>query len=135
MCFKLNILFLLLKLVKIIPISSIQKNKNINLIVEGIKDKKGSDITIIDFDNILNSPCSFFIICSANSLTQINAISTSIEKILFEKMNLKLWKDEGKNTNWRLLDYFDIVIHIFHKETRIKYKLEELWGDGKTINY
>ena len=56
MCFKLNILFLLLKLVKIIPISLIQKNKNINLIVEGIKDKKGSDITIIDFDNILNSP-------------------------------------------------------------------------------
>ena len=50
-------------------------------------------------------------------------------------MNLKLWKDEGKNTNWRLLDYFDIVVHIFHKETRQKYNLEELWGDGKTINY
>ena len=69
-------------------------------------------------------------ICSANSKIQINSIANSIEKILVEKVNMKLWKSEGKETNWRLMDYGNIVIHIFKQESRNNYKLEELWADG-----
>ena len=100
------------------------------MIVEGIKEKKGKEVTIINLDEISNSPCSFFVICSANSKTQINAIANNIEKLLLENMNLKVWKQEGRESNWRILDYFDIIIHIFHGDTRLKYQLEELWADG-----
>lgn len=115
---------------KIIIITSIKKNKNINLIIEGIKEKKGEDIVLINLQDIDNAPCSFFVICTANSKIQINAIASNIEKLLLDKMNIKLWRDEGKETNWRLLDYFDIVIHVFKKESREHYNLAELWADG-----
>ena len=100
------------------------------MIIEGIKEKKGKNVTVINLDTISNSPCSFFVICSANSNTQINAIANNIEKLLLENMNLKIWKQEGRQSNWRVLDYFDIIIHIFKEETRQKYQLEELWADG-----
>ncbi len=100
------------------------------MIVEGIKEIKGEDVTIISLDEINNAPCSYFIICSANSITKINAIANNIEKLLLKKLNLKIWRQEGRESNWRILDYFDIIIHIFQKETRKKYQLEELWADG-----
>ena len=100
------------------------------MIIEGIKEKKGKNVTVINLDTISNSPCSFFVICSANSNTQINAIANNIEKLLLENMDLKIWKQEGRESNWRVLDYFDIMVHIFHEETREKYQLEELWADG-----
>ena len=101
------------------------------MIVDGIKEKKGLDIMVIDLIEILNSPCSFFIICTARSQTQINAIADNIQKKLRENLNLSAWKEEGRASNWRLIDYSDIVIHIFKEETRSYYNLEELWGDGK----
>ncbi len=101
------------------------------MIVEGINEKKGEDVIIIDLRGIDNSPCSYFVICSANSTTHISAISNNIEKKLFKENNRKIWKQEGIGTNWQLLDYEDIVIHVFKKETRKNYAIEELWGDGK----
>ncbi len=100
------------------------------MIIEAVKEKKGTAITVINLDKINNSTCSFFVICSANSNTHINAIANNIEKLLFENLNLKIWKQEGRESNWRVLDYFDVIIHIFHEETRKKYQLEELWADG-----
>ena len=99
------------------------------MIVEGIKDKKGKDIITLDFQNNANSPCLFFVICSAQSKTQINAIANNIEDLLLKKLNTKKWKDEGRGSNWRLLDYIDIVIHILKEETRQHYQIEDLWGD------
>ncbi len=106
------------------------------MITEGIKEKKGDNIVIIDFNNIKNPPCSLFVICSAKSKKQVNAIGNSIEKVLLEKLNIKPWHQEGRLSNWRLIDYMDIVVHIFKEETREYYKLEELWGDSliKKIN-
>jgi ribosome-associated protein len=101
------------------------------LIIEGIIEKKGQNIVIINLISIVNSPCSYFVICSANSKTQINAIANSIKSVLIKKINLKAWKEEGENSNWRLLDYSDIVIHILKNEIREHYNLEELWGDGE----
>ena len=66
------------------------------MIIDGIQEKKGHNITIIDFKN-LNAPCTYFVICSANSKTQINAIANNIEEILLKKMKLKKWHDEGRN--------------------------------------
>ena len=100
------------------------------MIVDGIQEKKGHNITIIDFKNNLNAPCTYFVICSANSKTQINAIANNIEEVLLKNLKLKKWHDEGKNSNWRLIDYSDIVIHILKGETRDYYNIEELWGDA-----
>ena len=86
---------------------------------------------MINLNEIINSPCSFFVICSASSKRQINSIADNIEKLLLDKVNLKIWNEEGRQSNWRLIDYVDIVIHILKEETREYYKLEELWGDGK----
>lgn len=101
------------------------------MIIDGIKEKKGLDIMVIDLSEIYNSPCSFFVICTAKSQTQINAIANHIQKNIRENLNLTAWKEEGFTSNWRLIDYSDIVIHIFKEETRSYYNLEELWGDGK----
>tara|TARA_Y100000994_G_scaffold245486_1_gene247158 strand:- start:268 stop:609 length:342 start_codon:yes stop_codon:yes gene_type:complete len=108
----------------------LKKNKNITLIIDGIQEKKGYNITIIDFNEKLSAPCAYFVICSANSKTQINAIADSIEEVLLKKLKLKKWHDEGRNSNWRLIDYSDIVIHILKEETRHYYNIEELWGDA-----
>lgn len=102
------------------------------MIIEGIKEKKGEDIILIDLNDIIHAPCSFFVICSANSKTQINAIANNIEKLMLNQLKIKIWNQEGKNSNWRLIDYSDIVVHIFKTETRKYYNLEELWEDGET---
>ena len=100
------------------------------MIIDKIKEKKGLDIVVVDLINILNAPCSFFVICTAKSQTQINAIASNIQGKLKEELNLTAWKEEGRGSNWRLIDYSDVVIHIFKAETRTYYNLEELWGDG-----
>ena len=128
--YNLNFIFVTINLKKFGIISSIEKNKNITLIINGILEKKGHDIVVIDFKNNSNAPCSFFIICSARSKIRINSIANNIEKILLNKLKVKNWRDEGRGSNWRLIDYGDIVIHVFKEETREYYKLEELWGDA-----
>ena len=100
------------------------------MITDGIKEKKGEDIIVIDLKKNLNAPCDFFIICSAKSKVQINAIANNVEKILLKNLKLKKWHDEGRDSNWRLIDYSDIVVHILKNETREYYKIEELWGDA-----
>ena len=107
-----------------------KKNKNITLIIDGIQDKKGHNITIIDLKKNRNAPCEYFVICSAKSKIQINAIANHIEEVLLNKLKLKKWGDEGRNSNWRLIDYSDIIIHILKEETRNSYNIEELWGDA-----
>ena len=98
--------------------------------MDGIKEKKGENIIVIDLKNNLNAPCDFFVICSAKSKVQINAIANSIENTLLTKLKIKKWQDEGKESSWRLIDYADIVIHILKHEAREYYQLEELWGDS-----
>lgn len=101
-------------------------------IIEGIKKKKGKEIVILNFDKIENVICHFFIICHGDSNTQVSAISKSIEKEVEENMNIRIGHREGlENSQWLLLDYFDIVVHIFQKEYREYYKLEDLWADAE----
>ena len=101
------------------------------MIIDAIKEKKGKEIVIINLTSTIHAPSDFFIICSATSNTQIDAIANNVVRFLKDTANLNIWQEEGRSSNWRLLDYVNIVIHIFKEETRDYYKLEELWADGE----
>lgn len=101
------------------------------LIVKGMEEKKASDIVVMDLRNVKNSFTDFFVICSGNSDTQIEAISDSIEEIT-QRLKEKPFRSEGKNNKqWILIDYINVVAHVFLKEKREFYGLEDLWGDAE----
>ena len=100
-------------------------------IVQGIQNKKGSDIVTVDLTVLENSFCQFFVICHGNSNIQVSAIAESVEERVREDLQEKVWHREGlENVQWVLLDYGDVVVHIFQKEFRDFYNLEELWADA-----
>ena len=99
-------------------------------IVELIQSKKGFDITILNLQG-LTAMADYFIICSADANVQVKAISDEVDKKL-RKEGIKCYHKEGYNSlNWVLLDYFDVVVHIFKKDSREFYNLEKLWGDAE----
>jgi len=100
-------------------------------IVQGIQNKKGSDIVTVDLTVLENSFCQFFVICHGNSNIQVGAIAESVEERVREDLREKVWHREGmENAQWVLLDYGDVLVHIFQKEFRDFYNLEELWADA-----
>ena len=115
-------------------------NSLIDEIIEGIENVKGEKIQIMDLSNIENTPCKFFIICNGNSNTQVLAIVNSILKKVSKKIQEKPFHTEGLGTaEWVLIDYINVVVHVFQRKTREFYNIEELWGDAKstlvTSNY
>jgi ribosome-associated protein len=103
----------------------------IDAIVEGIQRKKGLDIIKIDLTKINHTECKYFVICHGNSNTQVNAIAHSVEDTVEELINEKAWHKDGyRNSLWILLDYADIMVHVFQKESRNFYDLENLWADA-----
>jgi ribosome-associated protein len=115
-----------------------RKNKQVSsqelsqLVAKGMLEKKGQEITILDLRKIKNAVADFFIICSGNSDTQVDAIATSVEDEVYKFSKIDPWKKEGKtNSEWILIDYVDVVAHVFNKERRMYYDLEELWGDAE----
>ena len=104
----------------------------IAVIVKGIDDVKGDDIQLLDLREIENTVCDYFVICSGNSNTQVNAISGSIQKVVSKELQDKPWHVEGEtNAEWVLMDYVNVVVHIFQKHVRDFYDIESLWGDAK----
>jgi ribosome-associated protein len=102
------------------------------LIIEAIREKKGHQIVTIDLSQVENSICDCFIICHGDSNTQVGAITDSIERRLKEENGTRAHHVEGlRNSQWVLMDFFDILVHIFQEEYRSFYRLEELWADGK----
>jgi len=101
-----------------------------NLIVEKIIEKKGENILVLDLRKV-TSITDFFVICSGTVEQHIKAIKDNIIEKLEEK-GIKYWHIEGERANtWVLIDYVDVVVHIFHPITRDFYKLEKLWADAK----
>ncbi len=101
------------------------------MIIEAILEKKGHEIVSIDLRQVENSICECFIICHGESDTQVGAITDSIEKKLKEESGIRAHHVEGRqNSQWVLLDFFDILVHVFQEEFRSFYGLEELWADG-----
>jgi len=105
-----------------------------SLIVEAIREKKGHQIVTIDLSEVDHSICDSFIICHGESSTQVGSITESIEKKLKEEAGIRAHHVEGlQNSQWVLLDFFDVLVHVFLEEYRSFYKLEELWADGKVV--
>ncbi len=102
-------------------------------IIRGIEEVKGEDITILDLRDIENTVSSYFIICNGNSNTQVNAIVSSVQKTVSKAIKDKPWSVEGtENAEWVLMDYVNVVVHVFQKHIREHYCIEELWGDAKS---
>jgi ribosome-associated protein len=103
----------------------------ISVIIKGIDDVKGDDIQLLDLREIENTVCDYFIICSGNSNTQVNAITGSIQKLVSKELKDKPWPIEGQNNSeWILMDYVNVVVHVFQKQIREFYDIESLWGDA-----
>jgi len=103
-----------------------------NNIAELIFNKKGYDVRILDLKEVATFT-DYFVICSADSDTQVKAIADEIDKSLRDG-GLKSWHKEGyRSLNWVLIDYVDVVVHVFKKDMREFYNLEKLWGDAPVI--
>lgn len=112
------------------------KNHLIEAIIEGVRRKKGLKILNLDLTRLNNTECSHFIICHGTSSTQVEAIAHSIEETVEELTNQDVLHTDGyKNAQWILLDYAEIMVHVFHEEWRKHYDLEQLWADAEFINY
>ncbi|AUC82145.1 ribosome silencing factor [Lacinutrix sp. Bg11-31] len=102
-------------------------------IISGIEDVKGQETIILDLREIENTVCDYFIICEGTSNTQVNAIVGSIQKKVSKQLKDKPWHIEGQdNAEWILMDYVNVVVHVFQKHIREYYDIESLWGDAKT---
>ena len=102
-----------------------------DLVVRGMQDKKAADIVVLNLKELKNAVADYFIICSANSDTQLEAVARSVEEEIEKVTGESPWQTEGRtNREWVLLDYVDVVVHVFLRDRRKFYSLEELWGDA-----
>jgi ribosome-associated protein len=107
-----------------------------HVIVEGIRDKKGKNIVQLDLRKLGDAPADFFIICEGDSNTHVKAISDSIYKKVKEELQTMPTHTEGSgNARWILMDYFNIVVHVFYPETRQFYEIEQLWSDADLTEF
>lgn len=113
-----------------------RNSKLFKTIINAIRDKKGENIVSLDLRKVDEAVADFFIVCEASSTVQIKAIADSIEKEVKEKCEENPYRHEGYQAlQWVLIDYVNIVIHIFQPETRKFYKLEEMWSDGDQVEH
>ena len=108
----------------------------VSCIVEGIRDKKGKNITVLDLRKIQNAICDFYVICTGDSNTHVSAIADGINDKARKEMSEKPWHTEGlTNSEWVLVDYVSVTGHIFKNEAREFYDIEGLWADAKITEY
>ena len=106
------------------------------LAIFGIQEKKGNEIVRLDLRNIHSSVADYFVICHAESTTQVRAITRSIEEEVYKATGEWPARVEGLEfAEWILLDYVDVVIHVFKTDKREYYGIEDLWGDAETVHY
>jgi ribosome-associated protein len=104
-------------------------------IVEGMQENKAKEIVVLDLRNLTSAVCDFFVICSGESSTQVDGISNAVNRFTRKALKEKPWHVEGKtNSEWILLDYISVVAHIFYKDARHFYQLEDLWSDAEREN-
>lgn len=105
------------------------------LIIEGIQERKGHRITVVDLSEIESAAASRFIICEGTSSMQVNAIADSVREYLLEKSRIKPYNYDGyANSEWIVIDYGDTLVHVFLPQIRERYNLEDLWSDAKIVD-
>lgn len=111
---------------------TIENEEIVKSIIEGIQEKKGKNTVVVNLNKLPESPCSYFVICQGDSSTQVNAIAISIKDYVIEKINVKPYASDGfENCQWIAMDYGQIIVHVFQRETREFYDLEHLWEDAE----
>jgi len=101
------------------------------IIIKGIQEKKGKDIVSLDLKSMQHAVTDYFIVCHGTSFTHVQAIADSVEQEVRDAIGLKAWHREGvQNAEWILLDYIDVVVHIFQENIRNFYQIEKLWADA-----
>jgi len=106
-----------------------------DIVVHGMAERKAQEIVKLNLSQLQNSITDYFVICHGTSRTQVEAIADSVEAEVKKAVGLSPWHREGfENCEWILLDYFDVVVHIFQAETRSFYQLERLWADAGRTN-
>ena len=104
------------------------------IVVKGMQEKKANQVTLLNLKEVPNAVADYFVICSGTSDTHLDAIADSVEKEVWQENAEYPWHREGnQNKEWILLDYVNVVVHIFKAETRKFYGLENLWGDARLI--
>ena len=105
-------------------------------IVKGLEEKKGKNIVSLDLRGISNSVADFYVVCGGDSNTHVNALSGSEEVEVQKALDDKPWHIEGtSNGEWVLMDYVNVVVHIFQREQREHYNIEGLWADAVVKEY
>jgi ribosome-associated protein len=118
---------------KITPLIS---NELINVIVKAILDKEGEDVVIMDLREIEEAVCRYFVITHGSSPLQIKAITQAVQDQVEDQLDETPWHTEGyEHKEWVLLDYVDVVVHVFKEDKRHFYNLEGLWHDAKVKEY
>ncbi|MGI9527682.1 MAG: ribosome silencing factor [Weeksellaceae bacterium] len=111
-------------------------SKLIDTIIDAIDDVKGENITLLDLTEIENAICEYFIICSANSNTQVNAIASNVEKKVRNQISERPISVEGTdNAQWVLIDYGNVIVHVFQQQYREYYDIEGMWSDAAMVTY
>lgn len=106
----------------------------LDIIVEGMKEKKAKEIVILDMMNLKSAPADFFVICHGESNKQVEAIARSVDEFVKKQTGEDALHTEGlDNAEWVLLDYFNVVVHIFQQEKRNFFDIEGLWGDARIV--
>jgi ribosome-associated protein len=100
-------------------------------VIKGIQEKMGKEITCLNLGRINSTVCDYFVVCHGTSNTHVSAIAESVEDLVNRQTGIKPSRKEGfSNAEWILLDYLDVVVHVFQEEIRSHYKLEDLWADA-----
>ncbi|SFC02974.1 ribosome-associated protein [Parapedobacter composti] len=106
------------------------------IVVQGMIEKKGNEIVRLDLRNIHSSVSDYFVICHADSSIQVNALAKSVEEEVYKALKQEPWRKEGlEHGEWVLLDFIDVVVHIFKTDKRRFYGIEDLWGDAELEYY
>lgn len=113
-----------------------RNSKLFKTIINAIRQKKAENIISLDLRKIPEAVADFFIICDASSNTQVKAIADSVEEEVRKHADEQPYRHEGHQAlQWVLIDYVNIVVHVFQQETRKFYKLEEMWSDAEQIEH
>jgi ribosome-associated protein len=113
-----------------------RNSKLFKTIIRAIQEKKGENIISLDLRKIPEAVSDFFIICEAGSTTQVKAVADHVEHLVKEECGEMPYRHEGMNAlQWVLVDYVNVVVHIFHPETRKFYRLEEMWSDAAAADH
>ncbi len=100
-------------------------------IVEGIQERKGKEIVVVDMNRLKEAPCSYFVICEGDSTIHVNAVAHSIKEYVQEKAAVKPFAADGfENAEWIALDYGSVIVHVFQRHARQYYDIEHLWADA-----